>query len=264
MRLRKMLATTCLLLCCLLPACARQVQAPTCPPAVTRKVHTPATPVQKEQKLHPVQQKPQLHPAQQQPQHKGKVFENFPANVAAYRFVNSHRSPAADVFFAHYYWLGNGYILLPVAVLIYIFRRQKLSIFFLAILLEYLVVNLILKPIFNQPRPHDLQSMHMLAQVHILSIPHNPTPHWKSFPSGDVAQAFATAVPLMVDEKWYTQLLLFLYAVLIGYERMYVGVHFPLDVMTGALVGTLSAAAALAIIGKWRKGTVLTEEEVRG
>ena len=67
----------------------------------------------------------------------------------------------------------------------------------------------------------------------------------------------------MIDERWYTQLWLFLYGILICYERMYVGVHFPLDVLTGALVGTLSAAAAFAIIRKWRQATVLTPEEMK-
>lgn len=185
------------------------------------------------------------------------VFENFPGNVAVFRLVNAHRSPLADRFFMTYYWLGNGYFLLPVGAAVLLWRRKMFGTFLLAISLDYLLVNLMIKPLFAQPRPPQL-----LDHVHILHIMLVPTPFAYSFPSGDVAQAFATAVPFMADARWQTQLLLFTYAALIGYERMYVGVHFPLDVLVGALVGTLSAAAALWLVGQWRKATVLSAEEM--
>ena len=100
-----------------------------------------------------------------------------------------------------------------------------------------------LKDLFQQPRP--ALSLH---GVHLLTIHGIPTPTINSFPSGDAALAFAIAMALAPGEKWYVQALLFVYALLIAYERVYVGVHFPLDVMSGALLGVLCAGAAVVVI----------------
>ncbi len=248
MRCRALLASGCLLLCGLVPLPAQQLQQHVRPPVHALPMPTPKG------HITPSRLKPCAHAPQSEP--RVKTFEYFPTNVAAFRLVNSHRARWADVFFSIYYWLGNGYFLIPVGMLIFFFRRKTFAPFLIAVALQYITVTII-KNIAVQPRPPLV-----LYNVHILQIVWIPTPFHLSFPSGDVAQAFATAVPLMVDAKWPTQLLLFLSAALIGYERMYVGVHFPLDVMTGALIGTLSAATALYLVGKFRKATVLTAEEM--
>ncbi|MBI5328378.1 MAG: phosphatase PAP2 family protein [Deltaproteobacteria bacterium] len=65
-----------------------------------------------------------------------------------------------------------------------------------------------------------------------------------SFPSGHATNAFAVAVYLSYNYRKYSPLL-FLMAVLIAYSRIYVGVHYPLDIAGGVLVG--AAGALLAI-----------------
>lgn len=63
-----------------------------------------------------------------------------------------------------------------------------------------------------------------------------------SFPSGHTSSAFATATSLsQVYRKWYVIAPAYLYAGSIGYARMYLGVHYPSDVATGAILGTSSA-----------------------
>ena len=42
-------------------------------------------------------------------------------------------------------------------------------------------------------------------------------------------------------------------AFLMGFSRLYVGVHYPSDVLAGALIGTVSALAALALLQVWEK-----------
>ncbi len=64
-----------------------------------------------------------------------------------------------------------------------------------------------------------------------------------SFPSGDAALAVGAAVALWaVAPRWRWPALLFALAVL--FERVAVGVHYPSDVLAGALVGALSGLAA--------------------
>ena len=63
-----------------------------------------------------------------------------------------------------------------------------------------------------------------------------------SFPSGHTNFAFATATSLtLAFPKWYVIVPAYSYAVAVGYSRMYLGVHYPSDVLTGALIGAGSA-----------------------
>ena len=63
-----------------------------------------------------------------------------------------------------------------------------------------------------------------------------------SFPSGHTSSAFATATSLsLVYPKWYIIAPSYTWAGTVGYSRMHLGVHYPSDVLVGALVGAGSA-----------------------
>lgn len=63
-----------------------------------------------------------------------------------------------------------------------------------------------------------------------------------SFPSGHTSSAFALATSLSLEfPKWYVIAPAYLYASAAGYSRMHLGVHYPSDVLAGALVGAGSA-----------------------
>ena len=63
-----------------------------------------------------------------------------------------------------------------------------------------------------------------------------------SFPSGHTSEAFATATSLsLAFPKWYVIAPSFLWAGAAGYSRMHLGVHYPTDVLVGALIGSGSA-----------------------
>lgn len=69
-----------------------------------------------------------------------------------------------------------------------------------------------------------------------------------SFPSGHSSTAFNTATSLSLRyRKWYVVAPAYLYAAGVGWARMYQGVHYPGDVLAGAIIGAGSAWAAWKI-----------------
>lgn len=59
-----------------------------------------------------------------------------------------------------------------------------------------------------------------------------------SFPSGHTSAAFSIATALSLEfPKWYVIAPSMLWASTMGYSRMYLGVHYPSDVLAGAIIG---------------------------
>jgi undecaprenyl-diphosphatase len=81
-------------------------------------------------------------------------------------------------------------------------------------------------------------------------------PHSHSFPSGHTATAFAGATALSALAPRAAPAF-YLLAAAIAYSRLYVGVHFPLDVLGGALIGIATALLLLAAVRRrstrWRR-----------
>jgi membrane-associated phospholipid phosphatase len=60
-----------------------------------------------------------------------------------------------------------------------------------------------------------------------------------SFPSGHTSSAFATATSLsLAYPEWYVITPSYLYAGTVAYSRMHLGVHYPSDVLAGAVIGS--------------------------
>ncbi|MBX2930463.1 MAG: phosphatase PAP2 family protein [Chitinophagaceae bacterium] len=71
--------------------------------------------------------------------------------------------------------------------------------------------------------------------------------HGKSFPSGHVSTAFATATSLtLACKKWYVVIPAYAWATSVAYSKMYLGEHYPTDVLAGAIVG-----AGSALLSNW-------------
>ncbi|HEY6913096.1 MAG TPA: phosphatase PAP2 family protein [Paludibacter sp.] len=100
------------------------------------------------------------------------------------------------------------------------------------------VVTQALKYSINRPRP-------AVTYTDIIAYEGERT---LSFPSGHTSLAFSTATALCLKyPKWYVIVPSCLWACSVGYSRMNLGVHYPSDVVAGALIGAGSAFVAYKV-----------------
>ena len=84
-----------------------------------------------------------------------------------------------------------------------------------------------------------------------------------SFPSGHTSSAFATATSLSLNyPQWYVVVPSYLWAGTVAYSRMYLGVHYPSDLLGGMIVGAGSAYLTFKL-NKWITKTYFGKHEHR-
>ena len=109
----------------------------------------------------------------------------------------------------------------------------------------------LLKKLVNRPRPYETYN----------DIYPNYIETGNSFPSGRTALAFSTATSLLLTtEKWYYAAPAYVWAMGVGYSRIYLGQNYPSDVIAGAVTGAAGAYLTHIMNKKWlhpvRKKTV--------
>lgn len=157
-----------------------------------------------------------------------------------------------DFFLGGLTLAGYLYVLLPIALsYLYIidkknFRRNSL-ILISAVLIGGLLVQ-ILKKVIDRPRPLKEMEPLLLAgkvKIHNLFFSYRDN----SFPSGHAQAAFGAATALICICRKHTFYLI-LIAFLIGLSRIYVGVHFPTDVVCGAILGVITSLVVFRLAEK--------------
>lgn len=144
--------------------------------------------------------------------------------------------------------MGIFWILLTIVLLLIPETRKSAVIVAVALCLDVIVCNGILKNVFARTRPFDVNEAVQL----LIAAPRD-----FSFPSGHTGASFAAVAALyFAGEKklWKASLVL---AVLIAVSRMYLYVHYPTDILGGMLVGIAAGAAGAYLVrrfGKQREG----------
>lgn len=118
-------------------------------------------------------------------------------------------------------------------------RRCGVSVV-VSVALAYVVVDVILKPLVCRERPFEVMDLEL-----IISAPDT----W-SFPSGHAASAFAGATAILLNNPRAGCVAL-VYAALVGVSRVYLCVHWPTDVIAGALTGIAIGVFAVWFMSRW-------------
>ena len=147
--------------------------------------------------------------------------------------------------------LGNtGIFWIVLTVLLLIFKKTRKPALnaALSMILALLAVNIIIKPLVGRIRPYEV-----IEGLSILVAKESEF----SFPSGHASNSLSCAWVLfrMLPKKYGVPALVL--AILIALSRLYVGVHYPTDVICGAIIGVVLAELAMWICGRiegaWKK-----------
>ncbi|MBQ7784015.1 MAG: phosphatase PAP2 family protein [Oscillospiraceae bacterium] len=152
--------------------------------------------------------------------------------------------------------LGNaGLIWIVIALAFTVSKKyRRLGVVMIIGLLVSLVTgNLLLKNLIARPRPF------IVNEAAVLII---PPPSDYSFPSGHTFSSFISAVILSMHSKKFAAAAIPL-AVVMGFSRLYLYVHFPTDVLAGMLLGIALGIAVFRLCRKYLpypKENTLSEE----
>lgn len=173
-------------------------------------------------------------------------------------FIQGLRWAPFDVLMKIITMLGDAgvfWILVCLVMLVYKKTRSTGIAGAISLILEALCVNVVLKNLIQRTRPYEV-----IEELTILIA----TPHDYSFPSGHAGSSFAVAVVifLMLPKKWGIPAVTM--AVMMAFSRLYVGVHFPTDILAGALIGTGTAILAVYLTRRFKLEQVIFNRKTAG
>lgn len=135
---------------------------------------------------------------------------------------------------------GEIWLLIACALLMSKRRRRAGAAVFLAVAMGFVAGSVILKPLIGRVRPFSANGMTDL----LIAAPRDA-----SFPSGHTLSSFAASVALLLYDRRLGVTALVL-AVLIAFSRLYLYVHYPSDVLGGAVIGCLCGISAVWVTTK--------------
>ena len=149
------------------------------------------------------------------------------------------RNPLSDVLLIPFTLSNNSGIIcfVIIALFLYFKKLRKTGILMIiSLILEFVLTDLIIKNWAARIRPYEvIDGLTLLVDK----------AHDFSFPSGHTGSAFALAVVIFMVMKRKYGIIALVSAFLMGFSRLYVGIHYPSDVLGGIVLGVITAVIAV-------------------
>ncbi len=175
-------------------------------------------------------------------------------DTSAFNFINqSLNVPALNSFFVAVAIYGREFFWIPVVALLWFFGKKngrKTALIMVIVFIAIIIIGEGLKAGYYRARP-------WIALPNAISLgPHDTD---SSFPSGHalIVVAGATIALLMLKKRYSIPLLV--EALVVCYSRLYVGAHYPTDVLAGAALGAGVALVLFYILSESKKFGTLFE-----
>ena len=150
--------------------------------------------------------------------------------ITILQWFENIRNPMLNGFFSFYTALGNHGEIWFLIILVMAINKKTRPLALCALIAlacEFILIDGVLKQLFMRPRPFRVYPFELLIKA----------PSGFSFPSGHAGSSFAVAT-VVVFFKFKQRWLILAMAFLMAISRLYHCVHYPSDVLVGALIGT--------------------------
>ena len=144
-------------------------------------------------------------------------------------------NPNLNIFLGLFTHLGGTLIIVFFGIILYVMGYRKEGILVIASVIIGTIFTAPIKIIVDRPRPY----------LTLNKVTPLETESGSSFPSGHSMRAFTLASVLSSGRA--IEIILYLYAFTIAFSRVYLGVHYPLDVIVGGVIGWIAGKVTLKL-----------------
>lgn len=155
---------------------------------------------------------------------------------------NNLRNPFGNAVMPILSWSNEAGAIAIVMTLILIIWKKYRNVGIasaVSLVIEFALLNLVLKPWIDRVRPYNVNEM----LTTLVSKPHDA-----SFPSGHAGAAFAVAFVIFLAMPKSYGIPAIIVSALISYSRLYNGVHYLTDVIAATIVGFITSIASVKLV----------------
>lgn len=173
-----------------------------------------------------------------------KVFgENVLPNRALFYLINGNQLVSLNPLMVYASEYGREFFWIPVVALIWILggdKQKRVSFLMAVAFVLAIILGIVSKHVMAEPRPFEV-----LGNARVLL----PKPTDYSYPSGHAVIVSTGAIVALIGISRKVSVPLTVEALIVSYSRVYVGVHWPADILGGWLMGSVCASSAFLLAG---------------
>lgn len=165
------------------------------------------------------------------------------------RSIQSIANPFLDILFQLITMCGEQIVLISIIAVIYWTLDKKFGEYIAYSVLTSVLLNNTIKDIFKMKRPIGEKGIRTLREQ---------TATGYSFPSGHTqnASSFYGAMAIYLKKR-VMHIIATIMIILVGFSRLYLGVHYPKDVIVGGILGVLTSLICYKLYNKFENKMLL-------